>query len=231
MLKTSFYFRKALTWGVTVALLFVAFVIMVVPAVHAQAESAPLVCPSSALVYGDLVQCSISTPAEGDAYGFLGNTGDKILVRMSKSSGTLYPEIRVYNPDGFQICQDWDYTASEIATCTLTATGMHSIQVGDYGGTKTGDYYLYLQRLNGPGYPTSIAFGQTLSASILFPAEMDAFTFVASAGDKVIVRMAKASGTLYPEIRVYNPTGLQLCQDWDYTTSEIATCTLTETGP
>ncbi|MBI5935668.1 MAG: DNRLRE domain-containing protein [Chloroflexi bacterium] len=188
--------------------------------------------PGSSLpiAFGQTLSGSILAPAEMDAYTFAASAGNKVIVRMAKSSGTLYPEIRIYNPSGLHLCQDWDYTTSEIATCTLTETGTYSILVGDYGGTKYGDYYFYLQRLHSPGNPTSIAFGQTLSASILTPAEMDTYTFAASASDKIFVRVSKSSGALYPEIRVYNPTGLQLCQDWDYTTSEIASCTLTANG-
>jgi hypothetical protein len=233
MFNQNCMLRRVISGIMALVMVFVALGAADLSIVQAQEkvreETTPLICPST-LVFGDVAQCSILTPAEGDSYAFAANSGDKILVRMSKSSGTLYPEIRIYSPGGLQLCQDWDYTTSEIASCMLTETGTYSILVGDYGGTKTGDYYLYLQRLNGPGSPLPIAFGQTLSGSILMPAEMDTHTFAASAGDKVIVRMTKASGTLYPEIRVYSPGGLKLCQDWDYTTSEIATCTLTETG-
>jgi formylglycine-generating enzyme required for sulfatase activity len=98
------------------------------------------------------------------------------------------------------------------------------------GGTSTGDYFLYLQRLNNPGNTVSIAYGQTRSGSISTPAEMDTYTFAASAGDKVLVRMSKSSGTLYPGIRVYDPDGAKLCEvDGSYT-AEIASCTLSTTG-
>jgi len=192
------------------------------------------VCPPS-IGFGETIQCSIVSAGEMDTYTFTASAGDKVLVRMSKSSGTLYPGIRVYSPDGTKLCEvDGLYTA-EIASCTLTSTGTYSIVAYDGfghvgGGTSTGDYFLSLQRLNNPGSPVSIAFGQTLSGSIITPAEMDTYTFTASAGDKVLVRMSNSSGTFYPGIRVYSPDGTKLCEEDGLYTAEIASCTLTSTG-
>jgi hypothetical protein len=146
---------------------------------------------------------------------------------MRTLAGDLWEEVRVYGSDGINLCE----TGSEIASCTLPSTGTYSILAYDgFNGTLTGDYYLYLQRLNNPGSPVSIAFGQTLAGSIPTPAEMDTYTFTANAGDKVLVRMSKSSGDIWPEIRVYSPDGIKLCETHSPTTAEIASCTLTDAG-
>ena len=121
-------------------------------------------------------------------------------------------------------------STAEIASCTLTSTGTYTILAYDsYSGTNTGDYYLHLQRLNNPGNATPIDFGQTLSGSIITPAEMDTYTFSASAGDRVLVRMSKASGDLWPGVRIYSPDGTKLCEAYSSATAEIASCALTST--
>ncbi|MBN1138580.1 MAG: hypothetical protein JXM73_18465, partial [Anaerolineae bacterium] len=130
-----------------------------------------------------------------------------MLVRISKTSGTMWPEVRVYDSGGAMLCEAYSSTSVEIASCTVVAGGTCSIQADDYLGTNTGDYYLYLQGLNSPGNSVPIAFGQTLPGSILTGAEMDTYTFTVSPDDKVLVRMSKSSGTMWPEVRVYGPDG------------------------
>ena len=181
----------------------------------------------TAIAFGQTLPGSITTAAEMDSYTFSATAGDKVLVRMGRSSGNLWPEIRIYGPDGVMVCDDYDTITAEIASCSLVATGTHTILAYDgIDSAYTGDYYLYLQRLNNPGSPTAIAFGQTLPGSIITPAEMDSYTFSATAGDKVLVRMGRSSGNLWPEVRIYGPDGVMVCDDYDSITAEIASCTL-----
>jgi hypothetical protein len=182
------------------------------------------------IAFGQTLAGSIITPAEMDTYTFTASAGDKVLVRMGKPTGTLAPAIRVYSPDGTRLCEAHSGIVAEIASCTLPSAGTYSILAYAYYGTDTGNYYLYLQRLNNPGSPVPIAFGQTLSGSILTPAEMDTYTFTASAGDKVLVMMSTSSGSLWEGIRIYSPDGTKLCQAPDSNPAEIASCTLPSAG-
>jgi hypothetical protein len=92
-----------------------------------------------------------------DTYIFTASAGDKVLVRMSESAGNLYPSIRVYSPEGTQLCEaPYSSVTAEIESCALTSDGIYTILAFDYYGTDMGDYYLYLQRLNYPGTPVSI---------------------------------------------------------------------------
>jgi hypothetical protein len=192
--------------------------------------TSPAVCPPS-IGFGETIQCSIVSPSETDTYTFTASAGDKVLVRMSKSSGDLWAGIKVYSPDGTKLCEVFYPSTAEIASCNIPSTGTYSILAYDgFNGTFTGDYYLYLQRLNNPGSTVSIAFGQTLSGSISTPAEMDTYTFAAGAGDKVLVRMGRSSGNVWPGIRVYSPDGTKLCEVFYPSTAEIASCNIPSTG-
>ncbi|MBN1139141.1 MAG: PPC domain-containing protein, partial [Anaerolineae bacterium] len=155
---------------------------------------------------------------------------DKVLVRMSKSSGTMWPEVRVYGPDGVKLCDFYSSTSAEIASCTLTGGGAYSILAHDYFGTNTGDYYLYLQRLNNPGSALPIERGTVLDGAIVSPAQMDTYTFTATASGNVRVRMTAVSGSLWPGIRVYGPDGTKLCEDGAAGTAEITICALPGSG-
>ncbi len=186
---------------------------------------------ATSISFGETLSNTISYPSQADAYTFTATAGDKVLVRGSKSSGEIWPSIRVYGPSGAKLCDDYGSTTAEIESCTLSATGTYTVLTYDYlDGSKTGDYYVHVQRLNNPGNATSISFGGTLSDTISYPSQADAYTFTATAGDKLLVRVSKSSGEIWPGIRVYGPSGANLCDDYGSTTAEIESCTLSATG-
>jgi len=148
----------------------------------AAAGATPLdnpVCPPT-IDFGQTIQCSIDASAGNGTYTFSASANDKVLVRVSTTSGGIWPEVRIYGPDETKLCEAYNSTSAEISSCTLPTTGTYTVLVHDHFGTNTGNYNLYLQRLNNPGNATPINFGQTLPGSII-PAEVDAFTFSGSA--------------------------------------------------
>ncbi len=187
------------------------------------------VCPPS-IGFGETIQCSILSTGEMDTYTFAASAGDKVLVRMSRSSGDIVPEIRVYSPDGTKLCEAYNSFPAEIASCTLPSPGTYSILADDLLGTHASDYFLYLQRLNNPGNAVPIGHGQVLSGSVTTAGEMDTYTFTASAGDKVLVRVSKSAGSLWAAVRVYGPNGTKLCEADGSDTATIPSCSMPSTG-
>jgi multidrug transporter EmrE-like cation transporter len=93
-------------------------------------------------------------------------------------------------------------------TQTLSAVGDYATLISDgFNGTYTGDYDLYLQRLNDPANAVSLSFGQTTSGEIAIPVEMDTYTFTADAGDTILIGMGLVSGDLWQRVRLYDPHG------------------------
>jgi hypothetical protein len=84
-----------------------------------------------------------------DTYTFTASAGDEVLVRMTTDDGDLRPGIRVYGPDGAQLCEASGISSAEIAGCTLEGGGTYAILAFDTAARRTGAYYLYLQRLRG----------------------------------------------------------------------------------
>jgi len=172
--------------------------------------------------FGQTLSASIDMAAEMDTYTFSANTNDTVLIRMTKTSGTLWPGIRLFAPDGTELDQQCAPTTVEISY-VLPSSGIYTILAYDcFNGNYTGSYNIYLQRLNAPGDPTPISSGQTLSASIDMAAEMDTYTFSANTNDTVLIRMTKTSGTLWPGIRLFAPDGTELDQQCAPTTVEIS---------
>jgi hypothetical protein len=70
----------------------------------------------------------------------------------------------------------------------------------------TGDYQIYIQRLNNPSGSTPIGFGETLAGTITLAGEADTFTFAALTGDVVSIVMS-TTNELESRIRLFAPNG------------------------
>jgi hypothetical protein len=100
-------------------------------------------CPSY-IFFGETVSCSIDATGEADTYTFSGSANDKVIIRMSRTSGNLSPQIELYKSDGTLFCSAWGGSNAEIKDCTLPETGTYTIRADDYWNTYTGGYNLYL---------------------------------------------------------------------------------------
>jgi len=164
---------------------------------------------------------TINQPAEMDAFIFSAAAGDKLIAGMSRVSGNVWQQIRLYDSDGELLSE----TKSPIHTemiYDMPAAGSYSLLVSDgFNGTLTGSYNLYIQRTNNPANAVTLSFGQTTPGSINQPAEMDAFTFTASANDQVQINMTRVSGSLWQQIRLYDPSGALLAENKAPTQAEI----------
>jgi len=184
------------------------------------------------LTFGQTLTGTISALAEIDTYTFTVGVDDKVKVRMTRTSETLRPRIRIYNPTGEQVCGEaYGNPTVEIDSCKLVSAGTYTLLADDTYVTNTGNYVLYIQRLNKPGEVQPIRFGQTLSGTISVLAEIDTYTFVAAGDDRIRVRMTRTSDTLRPRIRIYNPTGDEVCGEaYGNPTVEIGDCLLRTAG-
>jgi hypothetical protein len=149
---------------------------------------------------------------------------------MSRTSGSIFPAIDVYRPDGTLLCQASTIGSTVTIECTLDATGTFTILVGDRYSEYTGGYALYLQRLNNPGNPTPINFSDVVAASTTSIVERDTYTFNATSGDIIRLDMSRTSGSIFPAIDVYRPDGTLLCQESTIGSTVTIECTLDATG-
>lgn len=170
---------------------------------------------ATAAEYGKTLASGISTPYEVDTYRFQAMEGDTVLVRIGTDVG-LDPEFAIWGPGG-------SFINSSVASGPGTAaqseqmpfTGTYTLTVKDYTdvifdpedrGHETGNYWLYVQRLNNPGSPVQLGFGQSLSAHISAPFEVDTYRFDALQGDVVQITMSTDTG-LDPELSLHGPDG------------------------
>ena len=174
---------------------------------------------STALSFGQSVTGAIGQLAGIDTYTFTATSGDRVLVRMGVSTYTLDPQIRLYSPDGALLCSkaiDSPYEGgvaeiNDTNCAALPVDGQYTLLSGDLDGNETGTYGLSLQMLNNPGMGTVLSFGESVTGKIDLRAEVDTYTFTATSGDRVLVRMGVSTYTLDPQIRLYGPDGTMLC--------------------
>jgi len=195
---------------------------------YVQSTVAP--ASSTAIAFGNTLTGTIAIGAEMHAYSFSASTGDKILIRMADSGGSLGSRFFVYRPDGSELCKEGTYYELVETLCLLDASSSYTILAGDYTGSETGDYGLHIQRTNNPSGAASISFGTTKSGQISLPTEMDAYTFSGTAGDYVMVRMSVTSGDLASRFYVYKPDGSELCNQASLGGTAEESCTLPVSG-
>ena len=184
---------------------------------------------SSTIDFGDTVSGSIDVPGESDTYTFTASAGDVILIGSGRTSGDVWPQIRLYDPASDLLVSNYGPVYTEISV-TLAGAGVHTILVSDgFNGTYTGGYNLYLQRLNGPAAAHPASYGETASGTVDVPVEMEAYTFSASAGDVILIGSGRTSGDVWPKVRLYDPGGSLLVSDYEAVYTEISV-TLADAG-
>jgi hypothetical protein len=189
----------------------------------AKTGSAPVISASDEggpMVNGTTYLGTIDT-GDVDAWTFTANAGESIVVRMGEvTSSTLTHSLRLYGPDGVlldSITSGAFVAAAEVST-RATNSGTFLVVASDYssGWTGTGNYRISLAKTgSAPVISASdeggpIVNGTTYLATI-DTGDIDAWTFTATAGENIVVRMGEVtSSTLTPSLRLYGPDGVLL---------------------
>ncbi|MBC2706571.1 MAG: hypothetical protein HF977_02425, partial [ANME-2 cluster archaeon] len=107
--------------------------------------------------YGETISGSIDPSTEIDTYTFSADSNDTVIIRVDgpQYSSNLNPEIRLYAPNGTLLTSQWSYDNFEMLH-TLPDSGEYKILVLDHDIEYTGDYNLFIHRLNNPGNTTPI---------------------------------------------------------------------------
>lgn len=217
--------------------LFIALVVlllaMLAPAmfdpdvVQAETYSAVPDC-SPTLAFDTVVSCSIADLAEVGSYTFAANANDVIVIRVTRTGGTLQPRIVVQQAANQYLCGNFDLISTEVL-CTIPANGTYTVLIDDTFRTRTGSYALYLQRFNNPVGAEAIVLGQPKSGEITAPAEAQFATFEVGAGDRVLLRISRSGGTIQPRMGVFDQAGRFICGNYGAETTE-SSCSFSDAG-
>lgn len=107
-----------------------------------------------------------------------GNTasGDIVTISVARDTGSFWPEVRLYDPQGSQIATESGTTSAVIRDKRLSKTGTYHIIVQDgFNGTVRGAYRVTLSRI--PVRPSVVATVPPASASGVSPSQRVTLTF------------------------------------------------------
>jgi predicted secreted protein len=161
---------------------------------------------------------TISPNGDSDTWTFTANAGEAIVLRVGEITQTnnFNPRIRLMNPGAVQIGLSSGAFAAELAI-TPTNSGTFTVIVDDVLGTATGTYRLTLAKSPGaifvaPGDEGGPMTNGVMHAGAIDVGDLDVWTFAATNGDNIVVRMGEIVGgsTLTPELRLYGPDGTLL---------------------
>jgi len=163
--------------------------------------------------YGEPITGEIALPHEHDDWTVSAQPGDVLLVRAARIDGTLWPGVRLKGSLGNVIADFWGpVLAEQLVTIPAGGSGVVTVSVSDgYNDTFTGNYCLWIQRLNQPDGTLPLTFGSTHPGAIQYPAQMDTRTFTAEAGDVIVARMSNrmesSANSVWPMMRIYGLSG------------------------
>jgi hypothetical protein len=163
-----------------------------------------------ALVNG-LLNSASNSLGDLDMWSFTANSGDSIVLRMGAT--TFNPSIRLYNPIGTLVGAVGSgasgYVDVDLAV-QATNSGTFTVVASSFTTDGSGNYLLTLAKAPGAisispgdqGGPLTNGWQHTGS---LVGGDLDVWSFVANAGDSVVLRMGATNYN--PWIRVYSPIG------------------------
>ncbi|MBP7052800.1 MAG: hypothetical protein KBE65_17460 [Phycisphaerae bacterium] len=156
---------------------------------------------------GETESGTIAAAGEKDSWTFSASAGDRVLLSVMTTSGSLYPYVVVYAPDASQEAAAYRHINRE-----MSQTGTYTVVIydGDTGGSDislddTGGYKISFANLDGCSWPT-ISCGETLSGTVDV-SDTEVWHFFASAGDRIVLTVTATSGDLFPYVGVYAPDG------------------------
>ena len=156
---------------------------------------------STLIAYDQVINGTLTAPMEMDVFPFNGTVGDRIDARL-QGDWQRYPRLILYREDGTLLKSNAEYWSAEF-NYVLPSTGTFFLGVDDNERDNTGNYSVYLTRLNPPQNATPIEYGQVVSGNCTRPLELIPYSFTVNAGDSVRFWM-KSTGA---DLRLYNKDG------------------------
>ena len=142
---------------------------------------------------------------EEDKWTFSGQAGDRILIDVENTSGSLNSYYRLDPPGGTNEVQGHQWLEH-----VLKQTGTYTVAVYDSGKDHTGSYNMtFLNLREGDPSAVPISSGQTLApaGTIAAASDLNVVRFSGEAGDRVLIDMENMSGSVNTYYRLYPPGG------------------------
>ncbi len=179
---------------------------------------------------GEPVKGRVEPGITYQAYTFDGQAGDYLLVRLISEGLKIHPSFSLYRPDGSRLCGGNSEGESIEKLCGLDASGAYTVMVGDYNGTLTGGYNLYIQSTLAPTGAVPMRLWQKAKDRVEPSIAYHVYTFEGKAGDRVLIRLEIKREAIDPIFALYRPDGSWLCDAYSLEDMVQKICDLDEDG-
>jgi predicted RNA-binding protein with TRAM domain len=178
-------------------------------------------------------QDGVITSGDLDLWTFSATAGDRITLQLTELTGGagFTPKIEMFAPNGERREFAQNATAATLDTA-IELGGSYTVLVSDATKSGTGTYRLRLTRGSiAPPGANVLTNGAAQTGSISSAGASNSWTFPASAGDAIVLRIGEITqtGSFVPRIRLFNPTSVQLAAASSSLAAGVAV-TATNTG-
>ncbi|WP_420316068.1 PKD domain-containing protein [Ekhidna sp.] len=153
--------------------------------------------------FGDLITGELTSVGQINSYSFSANAGDVIYI-AAKGFGVA-PRVEVFEPGGDEIGEVSSGASYESGRVTIQTTGTHTLTFEDTFGDQTGTYNIGFERINPATNAISKQFGDLIEGEITSAAQVDLYTFTATAGEAIYI--AAKGFDVAVSARVYDSNG------------------------
>ena len=166
-----------------------------------------------------------------DPWTFNAAVGDHITLQLAKTGGgaSFTPQLELFAPNGDRrgIGQGLNGVNLDVA---IEMAGQYVALVSDASRIGSGTYTLQLNRVSAAPITRPLTNGTTLQVSLGGAGQTNSWQFLASIGDRVVIRVGKSgTGNFNPWLRLYSPNNILLGTSSTANGTEIAV-TATNSG-
>jgi predicted RNA-binding protein with TRAM domain len=159
-----------------------------------------------------------------DIWTFGATSGELVTLALTELTGGagFTPKIELFGPAGVWKADGQGAAGTTLAVATEDA-GTYTVLVSDATPAGTGTYRLTLNRSSLVPSGEGLVNGTSHLGSISPAADLDTWTFLATAGENIVVRGGETTtGAFNPWLRLYGPDGTLLDSSFGTVAAEVA---------
>ena len=146
--------------------------------------------------------------AQMNAYSLEADAEDVVLIQMRGSTNSLESVVELYDPNGILIASgESQNSLMQTGPIELPITGTYMLVAMDKHGNDLDTYGLSVQIINRTGCVKEISCGNTTSTSLEQLAEIDAFAFEATAGERIQLQAVTEDVNLELQLQLFDSEG------------------------
>lgn len=169
---------------------------------------------------------------EQEVWTFTANTGDGIVVKLGEAvaGSSLYPFLRLYDPNNVLLEESFGPVAAEIVT-RATNSGTFKVVAAnaeDFASGGNGAYRLTLAKTGTSVFVAAYDEGGPMTNGVIYVATngiagLDLWTFNACEGDRIFLQVTELTGgnDFTPELMLFAPDGTWLSRVSGATSAQI----------